>query len=69
MFGVLLVDSPFSFVFRWTRVFYFFVFFHFFTESTNHECAAKRTGRTARYQPIMSVQQSAQAEQHVISQS
>jgi len=39
------------------------------TLSANHECAAKRTGRTARYQPITSVQRSAQAEQHVISQS
>jgi len=39
------------------------------TLSANHECAAKRTGRTASYQPITSVQRSAQAEQHVISQS
>ena len=36
---------------------------------TNHECAAKRTGRTARCQPITSVQRSAQAKQRVVSQS
>ena len=42
--------------------FHFPVFFCDFCARTNHECAAKRTGRTARYQPITSVQRSPAAQ-------